>query len=88
MHNPVAHCNQAVVFAMSTQEFNQVRDSPVVTQPRALLPLARANVRASRIFGGKDRGGVKAFNLATQQQIWLRIAISEQRKFDARRAGI
>ena len=83
MHNAVAHCNQAVIFAMSPQEFNQVGDSPVVTQARALLPLARANVCTSRIFGGKDGGGVKAFNLATQQQIRLRVAIGEQRKLDA-----
>src|SRR5438270_5437879 len=50
MNDPVAHRDQAVVFAMPSQEFNQVADGTVVTEARALLPLASANVRTSRIF--------------------------------------
>src|SRR4051794_12325487 len=67
MNDPVAHRDQAVVFAMPPQKLNQVADGAVMTEARALLPLAGADVRTSRIFGAKNRRGVKAFDLTAQQ---------------------
>ena len=67
----MTHGDQAVMFALVSQEFSQVGDGAFMTKSLAVSPLVRTDFRSCRVLGYESRPRVEAFDLPAELEFNL-----------------
>jgi hypothetical protein len=88
VYYPMAYCDQAVFFTLTTQEFCQVSNCTFMTKSHAFAPPMCTDFRSCRVPCDESRRRIEGFDLSPELKLNLIRPFDEYRKLDAGGAGI